>query len=70
MGKDISMITDCYFGDENGIHRDSLGHTACVSCGHVVSRKVEQYSLKSLGKVLCFNCQKKYINSNGTTKTD
>jgi hypothetical protein len=48
------------FTDEQGvIKRDPKGHTACVSCGAVVSAPVEQFALKKYGKVLCMRCQKK-----------
>lgn len=37
--------------------RDTKGHTTCSKDGRVVSRKVEESSLKEFGRVLCWDCQ-------------
>jgi hypothetical protein len=48
------------FTNEKGeIARDDKGHTACISCGRVVSKPVETYSLSKYKKILCMMCQKK-----------
>ena len=38
--------------------RDTKGHVYCSSCGKVVSKAVEKFSLTRYGKVLCMRCQK------------
>lgn len=41
------------------IIRDSRGKTYCGGCGRVVSKTVEDFSIKKFNRVLCFSCQKK-----------
>lgn len=52
-------VIQVYTSPEGAVLRDDKGHTACVNCGRVVGKPVEQFSTKKYGKVLCMACQAK-----------
>lgn len=52
-------VIQAYTSPEGEVLRDDKGHTACVNCGRVVGKPVEQFSMKKYKKILCMACQAK-----------
>jgi len=53
------IVQTAYKDERGAVLRDDKGHTACVLCGRVVSKPVEQFSMQRYKKILCMGCQKK-----------
>jgi hypothetical protein len=55
----VKILTDTKTLSGEDTVRDSEGKTYCISCGRLITKKVEDYSLEKFGKALCFSCQGK-----------